>query len=167
MTLLIFPYPKREEEETKEPFDAESIEKVVLSVAKALDYLHNDHHLLHGDMKSGNVLVIGDFAEVKICDFGVTCPLDDDLKVTDQGAEYIGTGPWMAKEAINKDMTVSNKTDIFALGISEAFNGTPGFYSLQRSLTCLYCLRSILVKQASRMGPINLLYRQKWLQLFL
>ena len=104
------------EEEIGEPFAAESIEKVVISVAKALDYLHRDHRLLHGDMKSGNVLVKGDFDEVKLCDFGVTCPLDADLKVTAEETEYVGTGPWCAKEALDATATVSDKTDVFALG---------------------------------------------------
>jgi PDZ-binding kinase len=41
------------------PFPAENILKVALDVSKALDYLHKECHLLHGDIKSFNVLVKG------------------------------------------------------------------------------------------------------------
>ena len=53
------------------------------SVASALDYLHREKRILHGDMKSGNVLVIGDFKTVKICDFGVALRLDENLVVAE------------------------------------------------------------------------------------
>merc|ERR1711974_76769 len=60
-----------------EPLEPANILKVVRGVAAALDYLHTRAKLLHGDMKSGNILIIGDFEEVKLCDFGVTVPVDD------------------------------------------------------------------------------------------
>jgi PDZ-binding kinase len=41
------------------PFPAENIRRVALDVAKALDYLHNTCHILHGDVKSFNILVKG------------------------------------------------------------------------------------------------------------
>lgn len=42
-------------------------------------YLHNDKKLLHGDIKSSNVVVKGDFEAVKICDVGVSLPLDENM----------------------------------------------------------------------------------------
>lgn len=47
-------------------------------------YLHNDKKLLHGDIKSSNVVVKGDFEAVKICDVGVSLPLDENM--TGRGA---------------------------------------------------------------------------------
>ena len=38
---------------------------------------------MYGDMKSGNVLVIGDFKAIKICDFGVALRLDENLEVAE------------------------------------------------------------------------------------
>jgi PDZ-binding kinase len=73
---------------------------VVKEVSKALHYLHTDRHLLHGDLKAANVLVVGDFDTVKLCDFGVTLPLDKDGKMTTETIQYIGTEPWSAKEVI-------------------------------------------------------------------
>ena len=74
---------------------------VFRSVASALDYLHREKRILHGDMKSGNVLVIGDFKAVKICDFGVALRLDENLTVAEDevmgvawgNTEGIKTGP--------------------------------------------------------------------------
>ena len=44
-----------------EPLDPSDILKVIEAMARGLDYLHNKQSLLHGDLKSGNVLIIGDF----------------------------------------------------------------------------------------------------------
>jgi PDZ-binding kinase len=41
------------------PFPAENILKVALDISKALHYLHTQCLLLHGDLKSHNVLVRG------------------------------------------------------------------------------------------------------------
>lgn len=48
-----------------------------------LQYLHNEKKLLHGDMKSCNVVVKGDFETVKICDVGVSLQLDENMKGDD------------------------------------------------------------------------------------
>lgn len=37
---------------------------MAVSVCKALSYLHNDKRLLHGDIKSANILIKADFDEV-------------------------------------------------------------------------------------------------------
>lgn len=45
-----------------------------------LKYLHNEKKLLHGDMKSCNVVIKGDFESIKICDVGVSLPLDENMQ---------------------------------------------------------------------------------------
>ncbi|RMB94684.1 hypothetical protein DUI87_28919 [Hirundo rustica rustica] len=67
-------------------FPAAQILHVALSVARALQYLHTEQRLLHGDVKSPNVVVRGDFQDVKICDVGVSLPLDHNM----QGGDSTG-----------------------------------------------------------------------------
>ena len=35
--------------------------------------------MLHGDIKSSNVVIKGDFETIKICDVGVSLPLDENM----------------------------------------------------------------------------------------
>ncbi|KAJ0061308.1 hypothetical protein NL108_014836, partial [Boleophthalmus pectinirostris] len=104
-------------EEGLKAFPAVNIEKVALHVARGLEYLHTEKKLLHGDMKSCNVVIKGDFETVKICDVGVSLFLDENMKVSDPKAEYIGTEPWNAKEVMEGG-EISDKTDIFAYGLT-------------------------------------------------
>ncbi|XP_034554874.1 lymphokine-activated killer T-cell-originated protein kinase homolog [Notolabrus celidotus] len=100
-------------------FPAAIIEKVALHVARGLQYLHNERRLLHGDMKSCNVVIKGDFETVKICDVGVSLLLDENMKVSDSKAEYIGTEPWKPMEALNEEGgEITDKADMFAFGLT-------------------------------------------------
>ncbi|XP_029281848.1 lymphokine-activated killer T-cell-originated protein kinase homolog [Cottoperca gobio] len=99
-------------------FPAANIEKVALHVARGLQYLHNEKKLLHGDMKSCNVVIKGDFETVKICDVGVALQLDENMRVSDSKAEYIGTEPWKPKEAMQEGGEITDKADIFAYGLT-------------------------------------------------
>ena len=100
------------------PVESGLIIKVVESLAKALHYLHVEQKLLHGDVKSANVLIKGDFEEVKLCDFGVSLKLKDDLTLSeDEKGEFVGTGPWTPSEALDEEgLDISHKSDIFSLG---------------------------------------------------
>uniref|UniRef100_A0A8D0H0J2 PDZ binding kinase n=1 Tax=Sphenodon punctatus TaxID=8508 RepID=A0A8D0H0J2_SPHPU len=102
----------------KAPFPAATILQVALNMAKGLKYLHNDKKLLHGDIKSSNVVIKGDFESVKICDVGVSLPLDENMTVSDPEAYYIGTEPWKPKEALEDNGVITNKADIFAFGLT-------------------------------------------------
>ncbi|XP_029965966.1 lymphokine-activated killer T-cell-originated protein kinase homolog [Salarias fasciatus] len=108
---------KRRKEGLK-AFPAANIEKVALHVARGLQYLHNEKKLLHGDMKSCNVVIKGDFETVKICDVGVSLQLDENMRVSDPDAEYIGTEPWKPKETLEEGGEVTDKADIFAYGLT-------------------------------------------------
>jgi PDZ-binding kinase len=62
----------------------------------------------------------GDFEILKLCDFGVSLPLNTNGAVdTDAGAEYIGTHHWAAPEAVHSDglTPITNKADIFSFGL--------------------------------------------------
>lgn len=101
----------------EEDFTYDEMLKVSWSVANALSYIHNEKKILHGDIKSGNVLIRGDFEAVKLCDFGVALWLNDDLSgLKNPGGRYIGTEPWKCKEAL-KGGVITDKADIFAYGL--------------------------------------------------
>ncbi|KAJ8009074.1 hypothetical protein DPEC_G00085080 [Dallia pectoralis] len=99
-------------------FPAPKIEKVALHVARGLQYLHNEKKLLHGDMKSCNVVIKGDFETIKICDVGVSLQLDEHMKVSNPNEVYVGTEPWKPKEALEEAGVITDKADIFAYGLT-------------------------------------------------
>lgn len=101
----------------EEDFSYEEILKVSWAIANALNYLHSEQKILHGDIKSGNVLIRGDFEAVKLCDFGVALRLKDDLSgLKNPRDRYIGTEPWKCKEALSGGV-ITDKADIFAYGL--------------------------------------------------
>ncbi|XP_074066112.1 lymphokine-activated killer T-cell-originated protein kinase [Macrotis lagotis] len=100
------------------PFPAATILKVALHMARGLKYLHQEKKLLHGDIKSPNVVIKGDFETIKICDVGVSLPLDENMTVSDSEAHYIGTEPWKPKEALEEGGIITDKADIFAFGLT-------------------------------------------------
>ncbi|OBS79953.1 hypothetical protein A6R68_21847, partial [Neotoma lepida] len=65
--------------ESASPFPAAVILRVALHMARGLKYLHQEKKLLHGDIKSSNVVIKGDFETIKICDVGVSLPLDENM----------------------------------------------------------------------------------------
>ncbi|XP_069830079.1 lymphokine-activated killer T-cell-originated protein kinase [Dendropsophus ebraccatus] len=100
------------------PFPADIILKVALNMAQGLKYLHNDKKILHGDIKSSNVVIKGDFESIKICDVGVSLPLDENMIMSDPKAYYIGTESWKPKEALEEDGVITDKADIYAFGLT-------------------------------------------------
>ncbi|KXJ83674.1 lymphokine-activated killer T-cell-originated protein kinase [Aedes albopictus] len=103
------------------PLEAAKIQRMSLDILNALDYLHTEALILHGDLKSFNILVKNDFEVCKLCDFGVSLPLTkegflDTEKKKD--AQYVGTGIWSAPEVLEEDVTlISSKADIFSFGL--------------------------------------------------
>ncbi|KAM7027981.1 lymphokine-activated killer T-cell-originated protein kinase [Passerculus sandwichensis] len=99
-------------------FPANTILHVALSMARGLQYLHTEQRLLHGDIKSPNVVVRGAFDTVKICDVGVSLPLDENLTVSDPSLCYVGTEPWSPPEALEPGGAISDRADVFAFGLT-------------------------------------------------
>lgn len=102
-------------------FPEKNILKMSHNISRALDYLHVRMRLLHGDIKSHNVLVVNDFEACKLCDFGVSLPLmksgEIDRETAGEDAEYVGTQCWSAPEIMLDSMNVTTKADIFAFGL--------------------------------------------------
>ena len=84
-------------------FPADKILRVAHEMAKGLEYLHHTVRILHGDIKSYNVLVSKKLDVVKLCDFGVSVPLNANLEIDTSSHDYIYTGTecWNAPEVIN------------------------------------------------------------------
>ncbi|XP_011159278.2 lymphokine-activated killer T-cell-originated protein kinase [Solenopsis invicta] len=102
-----------------EPFPANDILKVGFEIAKGLKYLHHTAHILHGDIKSWNILVSHGFDTIKLCDFGCSLPLTESLEVdTSKGDfSYVGTACWNPPEIVFEDGPVTSAADIWTYGL--------------------------------------------------
>ncbi|KAH8264737.1 hypothetical protein KR044_008806 [Drosophila immigrans] len=102
------------------PLPAKHTFKMIMDIAHALDFLHCEARLLHGDLKSFNVLVKGEFEICKLCDFGVTLPLDENGEISFQKnphLQYVGTTLWSPPEIIDEVEIIDSKADIFSFGL--------------------------------------------------
>lgn len=62
-------------------------------------------------------LNVENFKKVKLCDFGVSLYLKDDLsEPLKEDSFYTGTQPWWSKEVL-EDGPITDKADIFAYGL--------------------------------------------------
>ncbi|XP_034489896.1 lymphokine-activated killer T-cell-originated protein kinase [Drosophila innubila] len=102
------------------PLPAKHTFKMIMDIAHALDFLHTEARLLHGDLKSFNVLVKGEFEICKLCDFGVTLPLDENGEINfhkHPHLQYVGTTLWSPPEIIDEVEIIDSKADIFSFGL--------------------------------------------------
>eukprot|EP01062_Namystynia_karyoxenos_P036238 TRINITY_DN263_c0_g1_i1.p1 TRINITY_DN263_c0_g1~~TRINITY_DN263_c0_g1_i1.p1 ORF type:complete len:410 (+),score=133.66 TRINITY_DN263_c0_g1_i1:111-1340(+) len=82
-------------------------------VLKGLDYLHTERHLVHRDLKPGNLLFSND-GRVKITDFGVSQELES---TKGDAGSFVGTVTYMSPERLTGEK-YQYGVDIWALGIS-------------------------------------------------
>lgn len=103
------------------PLEIYKINIMGSDISQALNYLHNEALILHGDMKSFNVLIKGDFTICKLCDFGVSVPIKQDGMLDfdkKPSADYVGTDLWNAPEVFEEDAAlISTKSEIFSFGL--------------------------------------------------
>ncbi|EDW00022.1 lymphokine-activated killer T-cell-originated protein kinase [Drosophila grimshawi] len=103
------------------PLPAKHTFKMIMDIAHALDFLHTEARLLHGDLKSFNVLVKGEFEICKLCDFGVTLPLDENGEINfnkHPQVQYVGTALWSPPEVMDGVDIIDSKADIFSFGLT-------------------------------------------------
>lgn len=111
---------EQREELSAGPLEPPKIMKVCIDVCNALDYLHTKANLLHGDLKSYNVLIKNSFEHCKLCDFGVSLPLKEGFVDLDKNpkARYVGTDIYSAPEVFYAPpQDISSKCDIFSFGL--------------------------------------------------
>jgi serine/threonine protein kinase len=102
-------------DDDSEGLDPEFIIKVASSVARALDYAHNNG-IIHRDIKPGNVLLAED-GRVLLGDFGIAkmTDLTRDASLTGEG-KIIGTPTYMSPEQIN-NYDLGPQSDVYSLAI--------------------------------------------------
>ena len=93
---------------------------VVLRCADALRVAHQDHNVIHRDIKPDNILVTKK-GIVKVADFGLAKAIgdgdDDDMSLTQSGTG-LGTPLYMAPEQARDAKSADKRTDVYALGIT-------------------------------------------------
>ncbi|CAO2038117.1 unnamed protein product [Urochloa humidicola] len=116
--------------------------KIAIDIARALEFLHHGgvtQSVIHGDIKSSNVLLSEDFG-ARLCDFGLAKQVSAStphLTCTD----ITGTFGYLAPEYFSYGK-VSEKIDVYAFGVVllEIISGrrpiTPGSAKGQESLVC-------------------------------
>jgi eukaryotic-like serine/threonine-protein kinase len=89
-----------------------------IQVSNALSFAHS-RGILHRDLKPENVM-IGEFGEVYVLDWGIAVSLRDDgsgrLPLAGADRELCGTPVYMAPEMLEGAVRVSERTDVYLLG---------------------------------------------------
>ena len=84
-------------------------------VALALAYLHSNG-IIHRDLSSNNVLLIGEGSRAKVTDFGMSKLMDMNPRMTPL-TQVPGTPAYMPPEALIASPQYSNKLDCFSHGV--------------------------------------------------
>ena len=108
---------------TKKGLPKDIIKKIFYQICKSIKYLHKKN-IIHRDLKPENILLDKDF-NVKICDFGWSCFLNNKKKRN----SICGTYEYMSPEIFN-EKSYNHKIDIWCLGILlyEMIHGNPPFF---------------------------------------
>ena len=99
---------------TAEALREDEVAVVCAAVVRGLAYLHEQQHILHRDIKAGNILLSSQGAGgIKLCDLGVSASVANHTK----RSTVIGTPLWMSPELIESG-SYGTPTDVWSLGIT-------------------------------------------------
>lgn len=94
---------------------------MAIEIARGMQYLHA-HKILHGDLKSLNLLVDENY-HIKVADFGLSKIIEDtpaeDAEPNSGGSrrKYKGTLTWQGPEVVNESSEYTEKSDVYSFGI--------------------------------------------------
>ena len=86
-----------------------------LDIALGIAYLHSNA-IIHRDLSSNNILLIGEGSRAKITDFGMS-KLIEANHLSTQLTQCPGTGVYMPPEALRNPPAYSAKLDVFSFGV--------------------------------------------------
>ena len=102
-------------EQSEEPLPFHTQVDICHGMALALAYLHSNG-IVHRDLSSNNVLLIGPGNRAKVTDFGMSKLADANPRMTPM-TMCPGTLAYMAPEALKDPPVYSNKLDCFSFGV--------------------------------------------------
>ena len=102
-------------EQSEEPLPFHIQVDICHGIALALAYLHSNG-IVHRDLSSNNVLLIGPGNRAKVTDFGMSRLADTNPRMTPM-TMCPGTLAYMPPEALNEAPVYTNKIDCFSFGV--------------------------------------------------
>ncbi len=97
-------------------FPLSEVVRVLVPIAKALDYAHG-HQIIHRDIKPQNIMLQADGGDVQLVDFGLAAEVRTSvMRVSQVQMETCGTYPYMAPEQWRGEMQDA-RTDQYALAV--------------------------------------------------
>ncbi|UCD57962.1 MAG: protein kinase, partial [Candidatus Hydrogenedentota bacterium] len=93
--------------------DVDEAIRIIIQAAQGIGHAH-ENNIIHRDIKPSNILV-DNFGNVKVMDFGLARAADERSKVTQSGA-LIGTLGYMSPEQCRGE-ELNFQTDIYSLGV--------------------------------------------------
>lgn len=92
--------------------------RVAVRIAQALGELHQ-HHLIHRDINSRNILVNQETGQIKIIDFSLASRLEIQIQNRGNPEDLAGTLAYISPEATGRvNRVVDSRSDLYSLGVT-------------------------------------------------